>query len=178
MSGLRSFIDRFWRDESGTSTIEFVIIVPVFFTFMFMGVELGVTMTRQVMLDRAVDISVRDLRLGRLSNPNLTTLRKSICDAATGLQDCETNLFIELRRVNMTTWNYPTARPGCINRAEQITPPDEITGGGSNDLMILRACLIIDPLFPTSPMGMGLPLDASGGYQLFAISAFVNEPRI
>ena len=43
--------------------------------------------------------------------------------------------------------------------------------------MLVRACAVFDPYFPTSAWGLQLPLDASGGYQLVAMSAFVNEPR-
>lgn len=177
MMRFADFLRRFARDDSGTSTIEFVIIAPVFFMFLFMGVELGLTMTRQVMLDRAVDISVRSLRLGQLQNPTIAQLRSNICANSSVIRDCEENLLLELRRVNTTTWNFPRDTPSCVNRADNIVPPTQVTGGGSNDLMILRACLIIDPLFPTSRLGLGLPLDASGGYQLFSLSSFVNEPR-
>lgn len=171
------FLRQFFRDDSGTSTIEFVIIAPVFFMFMFMGIELGMVMTRQVMLDRAVDISVRALRLGNIEDPDLTKLRRRICASTALIRDCEQNLLLELQRVNTTTWDYPTSPPACIDRTEEIAPVTQVTGGGSNDLMILRACLIIDPIFPTSPLGLRLPLDKSGGYQMFSISAFVNEPR-
>ena len=177
MRSQRHFIRRFLCDESGTSTIEFVIIAPVFFMFLFMGVELGLTMTRQVMLDRAVDISVRTLRLGQMQDPTIGKLRSSICANTSVIRDCETNLLLELRRVSTTTWNYPRDIPACVNRAEDIQPITNVTGGAGNDLMILRACLIIDPLFPTSRLGLQLPLDATGGYQMFATSSFVNEPR-
>ena len=177
MMRVMPFLRRFLRNESGTSTIEFVIIAPVFFMFLFMGVELGLTMTRQVMLDRAVDISVRSLRLGHIQNPTIEDLRDNICASSSVIRDCNQNLLLELRRVNTTTWNYPGDIPACVNRAENLVPPTSVTGGGSNDLMLLRACLIIDPLFPTSRLGLGLPLDASGGYQMYSISSFVNEPR-
>ncbi|MBQ1202680.1 MAG: pilus assembly protein [Loktanella sp.] len=170
-------LSRFWRDETGATTVEFVILAPVMFTFLFMGVELGLTMTRQVMLDRAVDISIRDLRLGFIPNPTMSQLRKNICSNTVVIRDCESNLLLELRRVNTTTWNYPQNPPACIDRAEEIAPQTDIVAGGSNDLMILRACVITDPLFPTSRWGLQLPLDASGGYQLFTVSSFVNEPR-
>ncbi|WP_322892771.1 MULTISPECIES: TadE/TadG family type IV pilus assembly protein [unclassified Yoonia] len=177
MTRFTRFLRQFCRDESGTSTIEFVIIAPVFFMFLFMGVELGMVMTRQAMLDRAVDISIRALRLGNIQDPTLAKLRRSICASTSIIQDCEQNLLLELRRVSTTTWDFPTAPPACIDRTEEIAPVTQITGGGSHDLMILRACLIIDPIFPTSQLGLRLPLDASGGYQMFATSAFVNEPR-
>lgn len=177
MTRLFALVRRFARDDSGATTVEFVIVVPVFFMLLFMGIELGLTMTRQVMLDRAVDISVRALRLGQVQDMSVAQLRRNICASTTIIRDCEANMLLELQRVSTTSWNYPSTPPSCINRSEEIQPVTNVTGGGSNDLMILRACLIIDPLFPTSRLGLGLPLDASGGYQMFATSSFVNEPR-
>lgn len=177
MTSLGSVLRRFWRGEHGTSTVEFVIIAPVFFMFLFMGVELGLMMTRQAMLDRAVDISVRNLRLGRIEDPTVNKLRRDICARTSLIKDCEKNLLLELRRVDTNLWNFPTTVPACINRTEEIVPVTQVSGGGSNDLMMLRACLIIDPIFPTSRLGLGLPLDDSGGFQMITTSAFVNEPR-
>ncbi|MFN3661633.1 TadE/TadG family type IV pilus assembly protein [Yoonia sp.] len=177
MKKVTNFLARFCRDESGTSTVEFVILAPVMFTFLFMGVELGVTMTRQVLLDRGVDVSIRALRLGHIQNPTVDLLRENICATTSMIRDCERNLLIDLRRVSMTTWNYPTGQTECINRDEEIDPTTQVTSGGSNDLMILRACLIIDPLFPTSRLGLRLPPAPGGGYELFSVTSFVNEPR-
>jgi Flp pilus assembly protein TadG len=171
------WLRRFRRDEAGTATTEFVIIVPVFFMLLLMGVDAGLVMTRQVMLDRALDIVVRDLRLGRLEDPSLNDLRTRICSQTAILPNCAANLLIDLRTVNTLSWNFPATPPACVDRAASITPVTSVVAGAGNDMMMLRACMIIDPLFPTTSWGLQLPLDDSGGFQLFALSSFVNEPR-
>lgn len=168
---------RFCRDEAGTATTEFVIVAPVFFMLLLIGVDAGLVMTRQVMLDRAVDVVVRDLRLGTLGSPTLDDLRGRICDNTIILPNCGRDLMIELRPVSTSTWNFPGTPPACVDRATEIAPVTTVSAGGGNDMMILRACMIIDPLFPTTSWGLQLPLDASGGFQLFALTSFVNEPR-
>lgn len=173
---LRPF-PRFQRDETGSASVEFAILVPLFFSLFMIGMDAGLVMVRQVMLDRAVDIVVRELRLGIMAQPNLDDLRTQICNHTAILANCHANMLIELQPVNTATWLLPDTPPACIDRDEEITPVTTITAGGSNQMMIVRACMVVDPLFPTTPWALQLPLDTSGGFQLFATSSFVNEPR-
>ena len=168
---------RFTRREDGAVTVDFVIVVPAFLMILVAGIESGVTLTRQVILDRALDIAVRDLRLGRIEDPSHAKLRTSICENVVIIANCETVLLLELVEVPTRPWDLPAPGTQCIDRDAEIEPEVTFETGGSNDMMLIRACVIIDPLFPTTPFGLGLPLDATGGYQLFAMAAFVNEPR-
>ena len=49
--------------------------------------------------------------------------------------------------------------------------------GTSNDMMIVRACLKVDPLFSGFGFGANMYKDATGAYSIVSTSAFVNEPR-
>lgn len=49
--------------------------------------------------------------------------------------------------------------------------------GQDNELMILRACVKIDPIFPTTGLGANIPKDGYGQYSLIATSVFVQEPQ-
>jgi hypothetical protein len=64
-----------------------------------------------------------------------------------------------------------------VDRATQIEPAVTFIPGGENELVLIRVCAVFDPIFPTTGLGLDLPLDPSGGYQLLAMSTFVNEPR-
>lgn len=173
---------RRWRDdESGVSTIEFAIVSPLFFMLLLMGTEAGVLMTRQVLMDRATDIAVRDLRLGRLDadtpQERHALIRDRICENAIMVADCQTNLLLDLQPISTDVWDFPATPAACYDRVNNAAPLTTVMPGGANTLMMIRACVVIDPLFPTSRWGLNLPLDASGGYQMFALTSFVNEPR-
>jgi len=43
--------------------------------------------------------------------------------------------------------------------------------------MLMRLCAVVDPAFPGIGVGRSMPKDASGGYQIIATTAFVNEPQ-
>jgi hypothetical protein len=168
---------RLARRDDGGMTVEVALLMPLFITLMLCTIEAGMVMVRHTMLDRALDITVRDLRLGRYEAPTLAELREDICAHVTVMPNCRRDLMIELRPISRTTWAMPTGRQPCIDRTTAIEPATTFIPGGENELVLIRVCAIFDPLFPTTPWGLGLPLDASGGYQLLAMSAFVNEPR-
>lgn len=171
------WLRRAWRAERGTATTEFVIVFPLFIAIFLTAIEAGIVMARQVMLERAVDMSVRDLRLGSWAEPTVPDLRTRICERATIIRGCEETLLIELRPVDTATWSGLDMGVACINREEDITPATDFTPGTTNDLMLLRACLIADPIFPVNGLALTLPRDPSGGFRVAAVSAFVNEPR-
>ena len=174
---LRRLFRRAARSEEGASTVEFALIFPAFVTVLFMSVEAGLLTARIVMLERSLDIAVRDLRLGIMENPTHDLVKARICDNVVILPDCLNTVMLEMRPVSRTTWNVFEESPICVDRTADIQPLTTFVTGGENQLMLVRACAVFDPVFPTSHLGLRLPLDQSGGYQVVAMSAFVNEPR-
>lgn len=171
--GLRRFV----RDEAANATIEFVIIFPVFMMIMLMAIEAGVMLTRQAVLERGLDIAIRDLRLGTWDDPTHDQFKDRICNNVAGVPDCSDNLLLELAPIDTEDWILPTDRPSCVDRVEDLEPVITFVEGAGNQLMLVRACFVIDPFFPTTPWGLQLPLDESGGFQMVSASAFANEPR-
>ncbi len=168
---------RFRTDQSGSATIEFVIVFPAVLTVMLSGIELGFVTLQQAMLERAMDITVRDIRLGTGTAPQHDEIRDSICARAGFIASCKSTLRLEMVRVDPRAWGGISDEPDCINRAEEVAPVRSFVNGAENDLMILRACAMIDPVFPTTGLGRALARGPDGQFALIAISAFVQEPR-
>ncbi len=167
---------RGFRREDGTATIEFAMTVPVLLTVFMGSFESGLLMTRSIMLEQAVDITMRELRLGHYSLPDADLLKTEICKRTVIMNSCEANIMIEMTRVSTTNWVLPNTTVACVDRAEQIQPVTTLQIGQQNDVMLVRVCVVQDALFPTSKYGLNLALDAQGGYGLVAVSAFVTEP--
>lgn len=178
---IRSLLDRLrlrLACESGSATVEFVIAVPVILLVVFSGFESGMLLSRKVLLDRALDMTVRELRLSQIENPTPELVKQHICARNTWVKDCLSVLRLELAPIATTgTWALPTEAPECINRAAEINPPDAFTLGAENELMLVRVCVVVDPLFPRLGLGLYLQKDGTGGVRLISTSAFVNEPR-
>ena len=87
-------------------------------------------------------------------------------------------ILIELRPVSTATWAPLAAATKCLDREADIAPYTEFDGGQQNEMMLVRACVIVDPFFKSSEFALDLPKhDTSGGYALISVSAFVNEPN-
>ena len=170
------FFRVFRKREEGAASIEFVILFPLFAVILMSSIEAGIMMVRNVLLDHAVDVSVRSLRLGIDAPGDEDELRAMICENAKYLTDCENAVRVELVRVPLDTWAMPTAKATCVQRGEDVQPVLEFTSGMDHDVMLVRACAVFDPMFPTTGLGLRLPKDETGAYSLVASSAFVVEP--
>ena len=178
MSLLRKAARRFAGAEGGSTSIEFVLLLPLYLAVFLSACELGLHMAKQVMLERATDLAIRDLRLGNLENPTQELLRQEICGHTSMIPDCEASLLIEMTAIDTATWQILPDQTQCVDREEEIDPVVAFNGGQPNDLILLRACALVDPIFPSTALGMAL-VEASpfaGEYALVATSAFVNEP--
>ena len=180
MSSLSKNDQSFIEDQEGTATIEFVFLFPVFISLFLMGFESGYYMVRNVMLERAVDVAVRDVRLGNGRVPEFEALKDKICRQAAMIPDCMKSVQIEMQPVAISPGGTavmvgPTK---CVDRA---STEDSLTGttydaGQENEMMIVRVCALSKPLFPSTGIGVGMKVDAEGNYAIVATTAFVNEP--
>ncbi len=173
---MRALWCRFVASNAGSATVEFAVMFPVVASLMLMGADSGWLMIQRVSLERAVDLSVRDIRLGRLEyGATQEEFRAQVCERANLLTNCNERLLLEMRRISMSSWNFPEEPTRCIDLSEPITPLTIFTIGGNEDLMLVRACYLVRPIFPTSRLGLQLPLDSSGMYSLRTVSGFVTE---
>ena len=173
----RRRLRRFARGERGSATVEFAIVVPLVLTLLLSSIDFGVVMLRQVFLDRAVDIAVRDVRLGRVGSAGHDQLRDAICERTHMLPNCRRDIAIELRPIDTDTFAGLGGPAQCVDRAGEINPVLEFDPRrGQQELMLIRVCVVSDPFLRVTGMVLGMPLDASGGYNVVARSAFANEP--
>ena len=145
----------------------------------FLGFESGYYMVRNVMLERAVDVAIRDVRLGNGRVPVFRDLKERICNQAGILPDCVNSLQIEMQTVAITPGGTAPMQTAarCVDKLSTADPETGTTYdlGAQNSMMIVRVCALMDPLFPTTGLGTGVRL-YNGEYALVATTAFVNEP--
>lgn len=177
MSRFLSPLRRFLSREAGTATVEFVIAVPLVLSLLFMSIDFGAVMLRQVFLDRAVDIAVREVRLGNVASNGLATLRSLICERTILIGNCESSLTVELRPINTNSWSGLNTPVECINRSENINPTLTFNpSAGNQDLMLVRVCASADPFLTITGLVLGMGTATGGDLQVVAIGAFTNEP--
>lgn len=172
------FLRRFGKDEDGQIMIEFAIMVPLIFTIFLTAVELGIYSMRQMWLDRGLDMTVRIVRLGTGQTPQHDDLKDMICANAGFIPDCSNSLKLEMRPVDPRNFVALSQTADCYDKSQPVLPEDAPTyiTGQEHDLMVLRACVKFDPVFPTTGLGFQFIKDGSGQAQMTAMSAFVQEP--
>lgn len=170
----------FRSDQDGNATIEFVLFFPALIGLFLMGFESGYYMMRSVMLDRAVDISVRDVRLSNNKLPDFDDFKKNICRNARIIPNCVEAIQVEMMPV--------ATDPGEVAKLSKATLCRDVTStddpadfatydiGQENEMMLVRVCALSKPLFPTSRLGAGLIVDSAGNLAIVSTAAFVSEP--
>lgn len=181
MSSLVNKLGAFGRRQDGNATIEFVFLFPLFMSIFLMGFESGYYMVRNVMLERAVDISVRDIRLGNGKVPQFAAVKEQICENSVIFPNCTDSLHVYMEEVAIAPGAIAavTGEARCVNRFSTEPQFDETdyNVGQANTMMVVQVCASVSPFFPTTGIGLGLQNDELGGNMaIVATTAFVNEP--
>lgn len=172
---LCQFGREFLRREDGTALPELVMALPCVIFVFFACFETGLAMTRSVLLERSVDIVMRELRLGAYPDPNHALLKAEICAQTMLMPNCTGQIAIEILPISRQTWAMPTDDAPCVDRVQEIDPVTTLTIGQQNAIMLVRVCVIQDAIFPFTGVAMGMKVDDTG-YRVVAVSTFVNEP--
>lgn len=163
------------RDD-GTTAVEFALMVPLFIMVFMASFESGLLMTRSIMLEQSVDMTMRELRLGHYTAPDTDLLKAEICRRTVIFKNCEANITIELTQINTTNFNLPSNNSKCINRSKPVAPVNNLVLLQKNDIMLVRVCVVQDALFPTTGIALQMRKDGANGYYLMSTSAFATEP--
>ena len=174
-----SRLKRLWRGDEGSATVEFVIVFPFFIMLFLSSVEMGMITLHHTMLERGLDMTVRDIRLGTGATPQHDAIKDNICELAGVIPNCSTSLRLEMLQVDLRNTVSIPEEADCVDNSKDAKPVRSFVNGRENEMMILRACLKFDPLFPTSGLGKSLKESGDGAGQaaLVAVSAFVQEPE-
>jgi Flp pilus assembly protein TadG len=173
---LHAFLPDAIRRQDGTATLEFVLVFPVIMTIFMASFESGLLMVRSVMLERSVDMTMRELRLGHYGQVTDALLKEKICERTVIFPDCQNSMTVQMNRVSTDTWDIPAQNLQCINRNEPPAPVVDYGAVVDDDLMMIQVCVTLQAMFPTSGIAMQLPRDPEGGYHLIARKAFSIEP--
>ncbi len=167
----------FRKSESGSVTIEFVILVPIVLYLFFMALETGLWSAREIMLRRATNMVARDVRLSAGDPPNYEEMKQMICSRSFFSAGCMNSIRIQMQAMPVQQWRNITTSVPCVDREEDFDPANNFIPGQQNDLMLVRVCRLFDPLLPGTGLGRKLPENSDGEYGVRITTAFVTEPQ-
>ncbi|HEY2032555.1 MAG TPA: TadE/TadG family type IV pilus assembly protein [Rhizomicrobium sp.] len=169
---------RRWRadGEKGSAAIEFAMVAPVLFLFLFGIIETGVIFFGTSMLQNATDDTARQIRTGQLSGALTSAqLVSQVCSEVAGMissTDCTSNLKIDLRSyTSFGGSSYPS-----VTKSDGTIDPAKLTVQSTADckVVLLRSFYpwkIMTPLMSTL-----IANTKTGFYMLSSASAFRTEP--
>ncbi|WP_339770131.1 TadE/TadG family type IV pilus assembly protein [uncultured Pseudosulfitobacter sp.] len=173
MKGLR----KFRKDEGGFMVVEFALAIPLIFTMFMTSVELGIYTTRQMFLDRGMDMTIRQVRLNTAKKYTHAQLKDKICTFSGFLPDCASQLRLEMKEVDVRGFTGFGGPADCVDTSQPVTPLRTFTNGGDHSVMLMRACYMFDPVFRLNGLGEGFTKDGAGHAKMVSVAAFVQEPR-
>ena len=176
------FCRLFRRKEDGGPTIEFVLVFMPFMVVTISGFEMGLMMTRHVMMERGLDLAIRDVRLSTGDQIDEDDLKILVCNYAGILQDCTNKVYLEMVNIDLrdSAGVGPSTIdtvPSCTDVLQPFETARTFTNGTSNEMMVLRSCGLWTPMLPEFGLGFFLSrLRDDRFYPLISTSAFVMEP--
>lgn len=176
-------ITAFLKDEGGSAIIEYLLVFPMVFTIFTASIESSVYMIKFVMFERSIDITVRNLRLGKYGAITHQNLKKEICANGVLGRDptkCMQVMRIWMQPINTANFSMGSTTPACVDKADDVNtgvpPANEFSLGVDNEIMLVRVCMKEWPMFPTTGISVKMPVQSDGSVVMIASTTFVNEP--
>lgn len=145
-AGLRGF----GRDQSGSASMHYVLMLPVVFGLFVLTMDSGIATIRASLLERAVDMTARSIRSGAIANPTLANIRTDLCSQLTVFPNCATTLKVKIVAVPRATFAVPAPPATCADLGAAIAPVRTLAVGQQNGIAVLRACVQITSLTPVA----------------------------
>jgi Flp pilus assembly protein TadG len=189
----RGLLRRFFKEKSGTSSIEFALLALPFMVVVFASLETFVAFTGEQLLVNATETMARKVRTGEITfgiNPatdmSREQFRKAFCDEISIIMTCSeteatnpSKLFLDVRSFADFS-QIPAAIPRVCGAGSDLnTSGFEFAPGGPTTINIVRAYyrweVMTDLVRPyvtnLRPAGSSMPKD----YLMVSTAAFRNE---
>lgn len=167
----------FKRSEEGGVTIELALLVPIVLYLFFLALETGLWSARDIMLRRATNVVVREVRLSTANPPSYEAMKERICERSFFQKGCLEGIRVEMRSMPISSWADISGAAPCVDHEESFDPANSFMPGQENNLMMVRVCRLFEPLLPGTGLGRKLPENSAGEYGVRVVTAFVTEPK-
>lgn len=164
--------NKFRREESGATAIEFGIVAAPFFALMIAIMEVALVYFANFSLENGVDRAARLIRTGQAQEQGFSQsqFKQAVCENVSVISGCLEGLKIEVVRYD----NFGGVAPSDpLDGDGQLRDDFGYDPGTGGDVVLVRAFYEWS-LVAAIPGGLGnMP---SGGRLISAVAAFRNEP--
>ena len=165
------------KSNSGAAAVEFALISPLFFAFIFSMFEAGLLFTRIALVEDATRTASRQIYTGAAQNGGVSQddLKQVICDNTYGFLSCEDSITLEVRPINNFS-SIPTNAAICDESGDDLNPIVQYTPGTPSQTIFVRVCVTVPVLTPGLGLGLALTKTANNNYAIVTSFAFESEP--
>jgi hypothetical protein len=164
------------RPDRGGASAEFVVVFPGLVAILVMSMEASIYQMRQLMLERGLDLTTRELRLRASEDFDAATVRRDICEHARILPDCTLNLLVQMIPIDSELYAMPADGAPCREAGAPGSTPHPVALP-DEQIVLVRACYGVAPMFPSSTLGLTLTENGARDVRMTATSAFMIEPE-
>ena len=174
---LRHAARRIKSNEKGGAMVEFALVSPVFFAFLFSLFEAGLLFTRIAIVEDATQAASRQIYTGAAQSGSMTQtdIENMICAGTAGFISCADSIQVEVQTVTGFD-SLPTTQAVCDESGDAINPTTTFNPGVTQEIVFVRVCVTVPLFTPGLGLGLALPKTAGGNYAIVSSLAFVNEP--
>ncbi len=174
---MRRSLRRIGRNNKGAAAVEFALVSPLFFAFIFSLFEAGLLFTRIALVEDATRTASRQIYTGAVQTGGITQdqLKQVICDNTFGFVSCGDSITLEVQPINNFA-SLPTNAAVCDESGDELTPIVQYTPGAPSQTVFVRVCVTVPVITPGLGLGLALNKTANDNYAIVTSFAFESEP--
>jgi hypothetical protein len=172
----RSLLQRWRRDRSGTTAIEFAFVAAPFLMLMFGIMGVGLFFFTTFALENAVEQTGRLIRTGQVQQGGMTEqqFKDKVCELAPTFTDCTNKLRVNVLNFPDSTAVGPTSIPQCLDGGGNLSDITTYQPGEADQVVLIWVCYEW-PLSRAIPY-LNLGDMANGSRLIQAATTFRTEP--
>jgi len=174
-----SILGRFVRCQSGTTAIEFGMVLGPFLMFAMGVVLIGINFLTTYSLENAVEKAARQIRTGQAQQAEMTAsqFKQLVCDKVVEFVDCQNKLQIHVQSWSDFSSVNPTsclASNGSLTAGNSGSSKIGDATGGASQIVLVTACYEFDLMGKIPLVNLGNM--ESGARLVQAATVFRTEP--
>lgn len=177
-----ALVRRFGKNTSGTTIIEFAMVVPLFMLLLGIVLETGVMMFTEYVLQTSVQEAARLVRTGQAQTMelNVTTFKNKVCRIASLLINCNSKVTVYMKpAASFSALADPTNGAASYLtvgiKADGVTDLPTFSCGSANQVVALIATYDYKFVIPYFMKYFG-NFDNKNTRRMAGFAMFRNEP--
>ncbi len=158
-----------WADARGVTALEFAILAPVFLTFLFAILGVGLDGFYQLNLDDAVRDVARQVQIGEPASQSGPKFAAAVCAELLITSGCTTRLTYNVQ-TNASTAAFASLQPLPMPSSGQL--PNLFQPCSANNNILVQVAIPLPITFPL----LGSAITLTGTNSMMAITTIRAEP--